>query len=90
MVTFGLEGGIEGASRFLAKLRLLQAPNVGDARTLAVHPWTTTHGRILEGARRAAGVEPEMIRLSVGLESPADVQDLLVEGLAAVRTVEIP
>lgn len=86
MVTFGLEGGLEGASRFLSKLQLLQAPNVGDSRTLAVHPWTTTHGRIPEAARRAAGVGPEMIRLSVGLESPADVQTLVAEGLAAVIT----
>ncbi|MER3444980.1 MAG: cysteine synthase, partial [Meiothermus sp.] len=63
------------------------APNVGDARTLAVHPWTTTHGRIPEAARLAAGVRPEMIRFSVGLESPRDVQAMLAEALAAVEAV---
>jgi len=84
MLTFGLEGGLEGASRFLSRLELLQAPNVGDARTLVVHPWTTTHARIPEAARRAAGVRPEMIRCSVGLESPADIQALLEQGLAWV------
>jgi len=78
---------MEGASRFLAHLNILQAPNVGDARTLAVHPWTTTHSRIPEEARRAAGVGPEMIRLSVGLESPQDLQQMLAAGLRAVEQV---
>jgi O-acetylhomoserine (thiol)-lyase len=87
IVTFGLKGGLEGASRFLSRLRLIQAPNVGDARTLAVHPWSTTHARIPEAARRAAGVMPEMIRLSLGLEGPGDMQALLAEGLEAVETV---
>ncbi|GEM84008.1 O-acetylhomoserine aminocarboxypropyltransferase/cysteine synthase family protein [Meiothermus hypogaeus] len=87
ILTFGIRGGLEGASRFLAHLRILQAPNVGDVRTLAVHPWTTTHARIPEPARRAAGVGPEMIRLSVGLESPQDIQQMLAEGLRAVEGV---
>lgn len=88
ILTFGLRGGLEGASRFMAHLPLRKAANVGDARTLAVHPWTTTHGRLIEPARIAAGVKPEMIRLSVGLESPSDVQAMLAEGLAAVGRVE--
>lgn len=87
ILTFGIRGGMEGASRFLAHLRIIQAPNVGDARTLAVHPWTTTHSRIAESARLAAGVKPEMIRLSVGLESPHDIQQMLAEGLRAVEWV---
>jgi O-acetylhomoserine (thiol)-lyase len=87
ILTFGIRGGMEGASRFLAHLNILQAPNVGDARTLAVHPWTTTHSRIPEEARRAAGVGPEMIRLSVGLESPQDLQQMLAAGLRAVEQV---
>jgi len=87
IVTFGIRGGMEAASRFLAHLNILQAPNVGDARTLAVHPWTTTHSRIPEEARRAAGVGPEMIRLSVGLESPQDLQQMLAAGLRAVEQV---
>lgn len=90
IVTFGLKGDLEGASRFLGRLRLIQAPNVGDARTLAVHPWSTTHARVPEAARRAAGVVPEMIRLSVGLESPRDVLALLAEGLEAVETAAQP
>ncbi|MDW8425642.1 MAG: PLP-dependent transferase [Meiothermus sp.] len=84
ILTFGVRGGLEGASRFLKRLPIIQAPNVGDARTLAVHPWTTTHARIPEPARLAAGVRPELIRLSVGLESPDDLQQMLAEGLEGV------
>ncbi|MBB6017598.1 aminotransferase class V-fold PLP-dependent enzyme [Deinococcus radiopugnans] len=59
---------------FLSRLRVLRiAPNLGDVRTLVVHPWTTTHGRVPEAARRAAGVTPQTIRMSVGVE---DVKDL--------------
>ncbi|MER3603128.1 MAG: cysteine synthase, partial [Thermus sp.] len=63
-------GSLEAASRFLSRVPLLQAPNVGDARTLLVHPWTTTHGRLPEEARLKAGVTPGLIRVSVGLEHP--------------------
>jgi O-acetylhomoserine (thiol)-lyase len=74
VLTFGVRGGQTGASSFVSALRLVRiAANLGDTRTLAAHPWTTTHGRLQEPAKRAAGVFPEMIRLSVGLE---DLQDL--------------
>lgn len=87
MVTFGVRGGLEGTSQFFAGLNLLQAPNVGDARTLAVHPWSTTHSRIPEAARRAAGVSPEMVRMSVGLESPNDIRAQLSQALSGVAVV---
>ncbi|ANE44949.1 aminotransferase class I/II-fold pyridoxal phosphate-dependent enzyme [Deinococcus puniceus] len=62
-------------SAFLPRLKVLRiAPNLGDTRTLVVHPWTTTHGRIAEPARHAAGVTPLTIRMSVGLEALADLQ----------------
>ncbi|WP_189642752.1 aminotransferase class V-fold PLP-dependent enzyme [Deinococcus piscis] len=62
-------------SRFLSRLQLLRiAPNLGDTRTLVVHPWTTTHGRVPEASRRAAGVGPQTIRMTVGLEDLADLQ----------------
>ena len=65
-------------ARFMARLRLIRiAANLGDSRTLVVHPWTTTHGRMPEPARRAAGVTPGLIRMSVGVESVEDlIQDL--------------
>ncbi|RTR26520.1 aminotransferase class V-fold PLP-dependent enzyme [Deinococcus radiophilus] len=64
-------------ARFLEGLQLLRiAPNLGDTRTLVVHPWTTTHGRVPEARREAAGVRPGTIRMTVGLE---DVQDLMAD-----------
>ncbi|WP_104989748.1 PLP-dependent transferase [Deinococcus sp. NW-56] len=60
---------------FLARLRVIRiAPNLGDTRTLIVHPWTTTHSRLPEAARTAAGVTPRTLRLSVGLEALEDLQ----------------
>ena len=47
--------------------------NVGDAKTLVIHPASTTHRQLNEDEQRAAGVNPEMIRLSVGLETPDDI-----------------
>lgn len=62
-------------SKFLERVQLLRiAPNLGDTRTLVVHPWTTTHGRVSETTRRAAGVGPGTIRMTVGLEDLADLQ----------------
>jgi O-acetylhomoserine (thiol)-lyase len=85
VLTFGVKGGIDGARQFMNHLRILQAPNIGDSRTLAVHPWTTTHAKLGEPARLAAGVKPELIRFSVGLESAADLEAILQEALGAVE-----
>jgi O-acetylhomoserine (thiol)-lyase len=84
VLTFGVKGGQAGASRFVSALNLVRlAANLGDTRTLAAHPWTTTHGRLLEPAKRAAGVSPEMIRLSVGLEALEDLKRDLGQALEA-------
>lgn len=83
MLTLDL-GSQEAASRFLQAIRLLKAPNLGDARTLLVHPWTTTHSRLPEEARRQAGVTPGLVRVSVGLEDPGDLEALFQEALGAV------
>ena len=67
---------------FLAALRVIRmAPNLGDTRTLVVHPWTTTHSRLPETARRAAGVTPHTIRMSVGVESVEDLKRDLDQAL---------
>lgn len=69
-------------AEFLSRLRIIRmAPNLGDTRTLVVHPWTTTHGRMPEAARRAAGVTPQSIRMSVGVEALADLQADLAQAL---------
>ncbi|MGC8967903.1 MAG: aminotransferase class I/II-fold pyridoxal phosphate-dependent enzyme [Thermus sp.] len=83
MLTLDL-GSREAASRFLGAIRLLKAANLGDARTLLVHPWTTTHSRLREGVRLQAGVTPGLVRVSVGLEDPEDLLALFLEALEAV------
>lgn len=66
---------VDDPADFLSHVKVLRiAPNLGDVRTLVVHPWTTTHGRIAEQARYAAGVTPNTIRMSVGVETVADLQ----------------
>ncbi len=68
---------------FLERLKVIRmAPNLGDTRTLVVHPWTTTHGRMPEADRRAAGVSPQSIRMSVGVEALADLQADLEQALS--------
>ncbi len=86
VLTIGIAGGLEGASAFYSALNLIRkATNLGDTRTLAVHPWTTTHGRLTEPARIAAGVSPEMIRVNVGLEDVRDLQRDLTQAFEVAR-----
>lgn len=88
VLTFNVAGGLAGTTRFLDALSLVRrAANLGDTRTLAVHPWTTTHGRLSEDARARAGVTPDLIRLSVGLEAPRDLQADLRGALDAALAV---
>jgi len=82
--TFGLHGGREAGRAFIEALELWShLANVGDAKSLVIHPASTTHQQLGDAALRAAGVTPEMIRLSVGLEDPADLLRDLERGLAA-------
>jgi O-acetylhomoserine (thiol)-lyase len=74
IVTFGLEGGYEAGSSLCEETDLAQfLANVGDARTLIIHPASTTHAQLDEADQRASGVTPDLLRLSVGIEDPADV-----------------
>lgn len=73
--TFGIKGGYEAGKAFLNTLRLFShLANIGDAKSLAIHPASTTHQQLSEEDMRAGGVIPDMIRLSIGLE---DVEDLV-------------
>ena len=75
ILTFGVAGGFAAAKRFIEGLQLFShLANVGDAKSLVIHPASTTHQQLSEEEQRAAGVLPEMVRLSVGIE---DVDDLL-------------
>ena len=72
---FGIKGGVEAGKRFIEKLQLFShLANVGDAKSLAIHPATTTHSQLSPEDQVAAGVSPDFIRLSVGLE---DIDDIL-------------
>jgi O-acetylhomoserine (thiol)-lyase len=72
---FGIKGGVEAGRKFIEGLQLFShLANVGDARSLAIHPATTTHSQLSEEEQASAGVTPDFIRLSVGLE---DIDDIL-------------
>jgi O-acetylhomoserine (thiol)-lyase len=74
IVTFGVKGGREAGRRFIEGCELAShLANVGDAKTLVIHPASTTHLQVGAEALAAAGVGEDMIRLSVGLEDPADI-----------------
>jgi len=83
VLTFGVKGGDVEAKRVIAEARLFSlVANVGDAKSLIIHPWSTTHEQLAETERRTAGVTPDLIRLSVGIE---DVEDLIEDLDRALR-----
>ena len=72
---FGVKGGREAGAKFIDSLNLFShVANLGDARSLAIHPASTTHSQLSEEEQKAAGVSPDFIRLSIGLE---DIEDIL-------------
>jgi O-acetylhomoserine (thiol)-lyase len=72
---FGIKGGVEAGKKFIEKLQLFShLANVGDAKSLAIHPATTTHSQLSESEQLSAGVSPDFIRLSIGIE---DIDDIL-------------
>ena len=74
MITFGLEGGYEAAETVCNEVELASLlANVGDAKTLIIHPASTTHQQLTEEEQLASGVTPELVRISVGIEDPADI-----------------
>lgn len=84
VLAFDLAGGKEAAFRFMNALQVvLISNNLGDARTIATHPATTTHQRLPEAQKAALGITPGLIRLSVGLEDGADLAADLHAALAA-------
>jgi O-succinylhomoserine sulfhydrylase len=85
VVAFEVAGGQAGAFRFLNALGLIAiSNNLGDAKSLITHPTTTTHQRLKEEARARLGISPGLVRLSVGLEDPADLCADIDRGLASV------
>tara|TARA_B110000014_G_scaffold214990_1_gene168439 strand:- start:199 stop:600 length:402 start_codon:yes stop_codon:yes gene_type:complete len=74
LLTFGIEGGFEAGVRFYDSLEMIKRlVNIGDAKTLACHPASTTHRQLTEAEQEAAGVTPETMRICVGIEHIDDI-----------------
>ena len=84
ILTFGVKGGLEAGRQFIERLKIFShLANVGDAKSLVIHPASTTHAQLSEAEQRSAGVLPEMVRLSVGLEDSDDLLWDLDQALSA-------
>lgn len=82
IVTFELKGGIESGRKFLNALQMLSMTNnLGDTRSIASHPASTTHSKLTEEERQAVGITPGLIRISVGLEHPEDILNDIKQAL---------
>ncbi|MGQ9615196.1 MAG: O-acetylhomoserine aminocarboxypropyltransferase/cysteine synthase family protein [Spirochaetota bacterium] len=85
MVVFGIDGGKETGERFINNLKLIShLANVGDAKSLALHPASTSHSQLSEEQQRESGLTPELVRLSIGLEHIDDIIDDIEQALKAV------
>jgi O-succinylhomoserine sulfhydrylase len=82
IVTFIVKGGFTQAQRFLDALEMISiSSNLGDARTIATHPASTTHSKLTEDERAAIGIQPGSIRISVGLEDAEDILNDIAQAL---------
>lgn len=77
LVTFGIKGGYEAGKKFINSVELFSLlANIGDAKSLVIHPASTTHSQLTEEEQTSTGVSPDLIRLSVGIE---DIRDILAD-----------
>ena len=87
ILSFGIEGGAEAGRNFVEALELhSHLANVGDVRSLVIHPATTTHSQLTESEQATAGVTPDLVRLSGGLESVDDILADLDAGFRAAKS----
>jgi len=85
MVVFGIEGGLEAGKQFVDSLQLFShLANVGDAKSLVIHPSSTTHSQLSESQQKAGGLTPDLVRLSVGIEHIDDIIGDLEQAFAKV------
>jgi len=90
ILNFGIRGGKENASKFIDSLKLVShLANVGDAKTLAIHPASTTHEQLSPEAQEAAGVAPNQVRISVGIEHIDDIKADLEQAFNKVFSKEL-
>ncbi len=82
IVTFSLKGGYKAGSKFMNKLKMIKiSPNLGDSRSIATHPASSTHCKLSEAERNKVGITPGLIRISVGLEHKEDIQEDILQAL---------
>jgi O-acetylhomoserine (thiol)-lyase len=83
VVVFGIKGGAEAGAKFINTLKLLShVANLGDAKSLAIHPATTTHSQLTSEQQLAGGIRPELVRLSIGIEHIDDILEDIDQALA--------
>ncbi|MBL7858277.1 MAG: aminotransferase class I/II-fold pyridoxal phosphate-dependent enzyme [Cyclobacteriaceae bacterium] len=86
LVTFEIKGGLDQGRKFLNALSMIShSPNLGDTRTIAIHPASTTHSKLTEEERAAVGIKPGLIRIAVGLEDVSDIIDDVEQAIAASK-----
>lgn len=82
IITFDIKAGIESGRKFLNALQMISVSNnLGDTRTIAAHPASTTHSKLTEEERKAVGITPGLIRISAGLEHPEDILNDILQAL---------
>ena len=82
LITFELKGGVESGRKFLNALQMISVTNnLGDSRSIASHPTSTTHSKLSEEERQSVGITPGLIRISVGLEHPDDILNDILQAL---------
>ena len=88
MIVFGIQGGRKAGETFINSVQLAShLANVGDAKTLVIHPASTTHAQMDSETMKKAGLSEDMIRLSVGLEDPDDLINDFKQALRRARKV---
>jgi O-acetylhomoserine (thiol)-lyase len=88
VLSFDLKGGVDAGRALVDGVSLFShVANIGDVRSLIIHPASTTHAQLTPEQQLTAGVTPGLVRLSVGLENIDDIKADLTEGLAAARAV---
>ena len=86
VLAFELKGGVDAGKKFVESLKLFShVANIGDVRSLVIHPATTTHSQLSPEEQLDAGVTPGLVRLSIGLENIADIKADLEAGFAAAQ-----
>jgi O-succinylhomoserine sulfhydrylase len=86
IITFNLKGGYEAAKQLLDNLQMIKiSPNLGDSRTIATHPASSTHCKLSEEERLAVGIYPGLVRISVGLENKRDILEDILQALNKIQ-----